>query len=244
MLFAIGASHFHKCAYRFFDCEMQAKKFYAGLREDGCHQTKWYGKGNSRWIFLQKKLTPGDIIMFVGRWLSFLQMADLIEANHLPSVMESSLTGESLPTVKNTMSLTRMSHWEIGINMLSKSICNEWQCKGRHQPRHIPNITQLGTITSLVESSASTGHASGLRRKLNACCKKAFGHLGMTLILRPPGIFKGKDGKSILETFHCTASGRYPEGLTYRGHYCACLECCWGQSNAIVKKLFSVENAG
>jgi len=108
----------------------------------------------------------------------------------------------------------------------------------------ISQHTQLGTITSLVESSAST--ATPLDKKLNALSKKLIWiTLGMTLIFATTGIIQGKEWKSILETSIALAVAAIPEGLPI----VATIALAYGmllmaKRNAIVKKLSAVETLG
>jgi P-type Ca2+ transporter type 2C len=108
----------------------------------------------------------------------------------------------------------------------------------------ISQHTQLGTITSLVESSASS--ATPLDKKLNALSKKLIWiTLGMTLIFATTGIIQGKEWKSILETSIALAVAAIPEGLPI----VATIALAYGmllmaKRNAIVKKLSAVETLG
>jgi Ca2+-transporting ATPase len=236
---AIGAVIFINALIGFL-MEMQARSSMHALREMDVIKSKVIREGKVMDIPAEK-LTPGDIIMLEA---GDVIPADgrLIEANHL-QCDESSLTGESLPTVKNTDELTKDVPLGDRINMVFKgaSVMNG---NGKAVITSISQHTQLGTITSLVESSAST--ATPLDKKLNALSKKLIWiTLGMTLIFATSGIIQGKEWKSILETSIALAVAAIPEGLPI----VATIALAYGmllmaKRNAIVKKLSSVETLG
>lgn len=236
---AIGVVIFINAVIGFL-MEMQARNSMHALREMDVIKSKVIREGKVMDIPAEK-LTPGDVIMLEA---GDVIPADgrLIEANHL-QCDESSLTGESLPTVKNTDELTKDVPLGDRINMVFKgaSVMNG---NGKAVITGIAQHTQLGTITSLVESSAST--ATPLDKKLNALSKKLIWiTLGMTLIFATTGIIQGKEWKSILETSIALAVAAIPEGLPI----VATIALAYGmllmaKRNAIVKKLSSVETLG
>jgi len=223
-----------------FLMEMQARSSMHALREMDVIKSKVIREGKVMDIPAEK-LTPGDIITLEA---GDVIPADgrLIEANQL-QCDESSLTGESLPTIKSTDALTKDVPLGDRINMVFKgaSVMNG---NGKAVITGIAQHTQLGTITSLVESSAST--ATPLDKKLNALSKKLIWiTLGMTLIFATTGIIQGKEWKSILETSIALAVAAIPEGLPI----VATIALAYGmllmaKRNAIVKKLSSVETLG
>jgi Ca2+-transporting ATPase len=223
-----------------FLMEMQARSSMHALREMDVIKSKVIREGKVMDIPAEK-LTPGDVIMLEA---GDVIPADgrLIEANQL-QCDESSLTGESLPTLKSTDALTKDVSLGDRINMVFKgaSVMNG---NGKAVITGIAQHTQLGTITSLVESSAST--ATPLDKKLNALSKKLIWiTLGMTLIFATTGIIQGKEWKSILETSIALAVAAIPEGLPI----VATIALAYGmllmaKRNAIVKKLSSVETLG
>lgn len=223
-----------------FLMEMQARSSMHALREMDVIKSKVIREGKVMDIPAEK-LTPGDVIMLEA---GDVIPADgrLIEANHL-QCDESSLTGESLPTVKNTDELTKDVPLGDRINMVFKgaSVMNG---NGKAVITGIAQHTQLGTITSLVENSDST--ATPLDKKLNALSKKLIWiTLGMTLIFAITGIIQGKEWKSILETSIALAVAAIPEGLPI----VATIALAYGmllmaKRNAIVKQLSSVETLG
>jgi P-type Ca2+ transporter type 2C len=223
-----------------FLMEMQARSSMHALRKMDVIKSKVIREGKVMDIPAEK-LTPGDVIMLVA---GDVIPADgrLIEANHL-QCDESSLTGESLPTLKSTDALTKDAPLGDLINMVFKgaSVMNG---NGKAVITAISQHTQLGTITSLVESSASS--ATPLDKKLNALSKKLIWiTLGMTLIFATTGIIQGKEWKSILETSIALAVAAIPEGLPI----VATIALAYGmllmaKRNAIVKKLSAVETLG
>jgi len=223
-----------------FLMEMQARSSMHALRKMDVIKSKVIRQGKVMDIAADK-LTPGDVIMLEA---GDVIPADgrLIEANHL-QCDESSLTGESLPTVKNTDELTKDVPLGDRINMVFKgaSVMNG---NGKAVITGIAQHTQLGTITSLVESSASS--ATPLDKKLNALSKKLIWiTLGMTLIFATTGIIQGKEWESILETSIALAVAAIPEGLPI----VATIALAYGmllmaKRNAIVKKLSAVETLG
>ncbi|MDP1689794.1 MAG: cation-transporting P-type ATPase, partial [bacterium] len=104
--------------------------------------------------------------------------------------------------------------------------------------------TQLGTITSLVESSVGT--ATPLDKKLNALSKKLIWlTLILTAIFAITGIIQGEKWVLIIKTSIALAVAAFPEGLPI----VATVALAYGmlhmaRRNAIVKKLSSVETLG
>lgn len=223
-----------------FLMEMQARSSMHALRKMDVIKSKVIRQGKVMDIPAEK-LTPGDVIMLEA---GDVIPADgrLIEANHL-QCDESSLTGESLPTLKSTDVLTEDAPLGDRVNMVFKgaSVMNG---NGKAVITAISQHTQLGTITSLVESSAST--ATPLDKKLNTLSKKLIWiTLGMTLIFATTGFIQGKEWKSILETSIALAVAAIPEGLPI----VATIALAYGmllmaKRNAIVKQLSSVETLG
>jgi len=223
-----------------FLMEMQARSSMHALREMDVIKSNVIREGKVMNI-PAKKLTPGDIIMLEA---GDVIPADgrLIEANQL-QCDESSLTGESLPTTKRIEPLAKDTALGDRVNMVFKgaSVMNG---NGKAIITGIAEHTQLGTITSLVESSAST--ATPLDKKLNALSKKLIWiTLAMTLIFAITGIIQGKDWALILETSIALAVAAIPEGLPI----VATIALAYGmllmaKRNAIVKKLSAVETLG
>ncbi len=116
--------------------------------------------------------------------------------------------------------------------------------KGKAVITGIAQNTQLGTITSLVESSVET--ATPLDKKLNALSKKLIWlTLTLTAIFAITGIIQGEKWVLIIKTSIALAVAAFPEGLPV----VATVALAYGmllmaRRNAIVKKLSSVETLG
>jgi len=178
-------------------------------------------------------LEPGDIIPADGR---------LVEVHRL-QCNESSLTGESLPSEKNIATLAEGTVVGDQKNMVFKgtSVING---NGKMVVTGIAVHTQLGTITSLVESSSDT--VTPLDKKLNKLSRKLIWiTLVMTVIFAITGFLQGKKVLIIIETSIALAVAAIPEGLpivsTVALSYGMLL---MARRNAIVKKLSAVETLG
>jgi len=223
-----------------FLMEMQARNSMKALKEMDIIHSKVIRDGKVTAI-PSENITPGDVVV--------LEAGDiipgdgrLVEVNKL-QCDESSLTGESIPTEKSTEKLPKETALGDQHNMVFKgaSVVNG---NGKAIITGIAKQTQLGTITSLVESAGET--ATPLDKKLNALSKKLIGiTLFMTLIFAVTGIIQGKKWILILETSIALAVASIPEGLPI----VATVALAYGmllmaRRNAIVKKLSAVETLG
>lgn len=223
-----------------FLMEMQARSSMKALREMDVIHSKVIREGKVTEI-PSEKITPGDVVV--------LEAGDiipgdgrLVDVNKL-QCDESSLTGESLPTEKNIEKLSGETALGDQHNMVFKgtSVMNG---NGKAVITGIAKQTQLGTITSLVESAVET--TTPLDKKLNALSKKLIGvTLVMTLIFAVTGIIQGKHWLLILETAIALAVAAIPEGLPI----VATVALAYGmvlmaRRNVIVKKLSAVETLG
>jgi len=188
-----------------------------------------------------EKIAPGDIVV-LGAGDIIPGDGRLIEVNQL-QCDESSLTGESLPTTKNTDPLPRNTTLGDQHNMVFKgaSVMNG---NGKAVVTGIASQTQLGTITSLVESATST--ETPLDKKLNTLTKKLIGvTLVMTILFAVTAFIQGKSWILIIETSIALAIAAIPEGLPI----VATVALAYGmllmaRRNVIVKKLSAVETLG
>ena len=107
----------------------------------------------------------------------------------------------------------------------------------------IAHHTQLGTITSLVESSPEK--ETPLDKKISVLSKLIWITLVMIAIFAVTGFIQGKDWVLIIETSIALAVAAFPEGLpivvTVALAYGMIL---MAKRNAIVKKLSAVETLG
>lgn len=223
-----------------FLMELQARSSMNALREMDVILSKVIRDGKIQDI-PSEDLAPGDVLI--------LEAGDvipgdgrLLESNQL-QCDESSLTGESLPTEKNTEKLPKDTALGDRLNMVFKgaSVMNG---NGKAVITGIAQNTQLGTITSLVESSVET--ATPLDKKLNALSKRLIWlTLSLTAIFAITGMIQGEKWVLIIKTSIALAVAAFPEGLPI----VATVALAYGmllmaRRNAIVKKLSSVETLG
>ncbi len=223
-----------------FFMELQAHNSMIALKNMDAIRSKVIRDGKINEIE-SEKLTPGDIVL--------LEAGDIIpgdglllEANQL-QCDESSLTGESLPTEKNTDQLPLETVLGDRFNMVFKgaSIMNG---KGKAVITGIANDTELGTITSLVENVSEK--ETPLDKKLAVLSKKLiYLTLIFTVIFALTGFIQGLAWKAILKTSIALAVAAFPEGLPI----VATVALSYGmllmaRKNAIVKKLSAVETLG
>jgi len=188
-----------------------------------------------------EKITVGDLIVLEAGDV-IPGDARLVEANQL-QCDESSLTGESLPTEKNTEKLPKEAPLGDQFNMVFKgtSVMNG---NGKAVITGIAENTQLGTITSLVDSHKET--ETPLEKKIAALSVKLIWiTLVMTSIFALTGFIQGKHWALILETSIALAVAAFPEGLPI----VSTVALAYGmllmaKRNAIVKKLSAVETLG
>lgn len=223
-----------------FLMELQASNSMNALREMDVIKCKVLRDGDIHEI-PSENLVPGDVVV--------LEAGDvipgdgrLVEINQL-QCDESSLTGESLPTEKNSDALPQDTALGDKKNMVFKgsAVING---NGKAVITGIAEHTELGTITSLVENAEETD--TPLDKKLNALAQKLIWlTLGMTVIFAVTGIMQGKEWVLIIKTSIALAIAAFPEGLPI----VATVSLSYGmllmaKRNAIVKKLSSVETLG
>lgn len=188
-----------------------------------------------------EKIVPGDIILLEAGDI-IPGDARLMESNGL-QCDESSLTGESLPTEKNTEKLVQETVVGDRLNMVFKgaSVTNG---KGKAVVTGTGQHTQLGIITTLVESSK--GKETPLDIQIQILSKKLIWiTLALTSVFAITGFIQGKNWLLILETSIALAVAAFPEGLPI----VATVALSYGmllmaRRNAIVKKLSAVETLG
>ncbi|TFF40678.1 cation-transporting P-type ATPase [Mucilaginibacter psychrotolerans] len=223
-----------------FFMEFQARSSMNALKKMDVILAKVIRGGKSRSI-PSEQLVPGDLIP--------LEAGDIIPADgRLVAVNrlqcdESSLTGESLPSDKTIAALKADTVVGDQHNMVFKgtSVING---NGKMVITGIAANTQLGTITSLVESSADT--STPLDKKLNRLTRKLIWiTLVMTAIFAVTGFIQGKALLTIIETSIALAVAAIPEGLPI----VATIALSYGmllmaRRNAVVKNLSAVETLG
>ena len=223
-----------------FLMEMQARSSMKALKEMDIIKTRVLRDGKVQ-IIPAENLTLGDIVM--------LEAGDLIPGDGRLLVVnqlkcdESSLTGESLPTQKNTEKLPKDTVLGDLQNMVFKgsSVMNG---TGKAIITSIAQHTELGKISSLVDQSTET--ATPLDKKLAVLSKTL---IWLTLILTSvfaiTGIIQGKDWVIIIKTSIVLAIAAFPEGLPIVSTVAlANGMLLMAKRNAIVKKLSAVETLG
>lgn len=223
-----------------FLMEMQARRSMKALKEMDIIKTKVLRNGNVE-IIPSENLTIGDIVI--------LEAGDLIAGDGRLLVVnqlkcdESSLTGESLPTEKNTQKLPKNTVLGDLQNMVFKgsSVMNG---TGKAIITSIAQHTELGKISSLVDQSTET--ASPLDKKLAVLSKTLIWvTLILTSIFAITGIIQGKDWVIIIKTSIVLAIAAFPEGLPIVATVAlANGMLLMAKRNAIVKKLSAVETLG
>lgn len=223
-----------------FFMELQARNSMNALKKMDVMQSSIIRDEQTR-VIPSENIVPGDIILLEAGDV-IPGDARIIESNLL-QCNESSLTGESLPSEKNTDKLSKDTVLGDQFNMVFKgtSVTNG---NGKAVITGIAQHTQLGTITSLVENSKE--RETPLDKKITALSKKLIWiTLGMTSIFAINGFIQGLDWVLILETSIALAVAAFPEGLpivvTVALAYGMIL---MAKRNAIVKKLSAVETLG
>lgn len=223
-----------------FFLEMQARRSMRALKEMDVITCRVLRDGKIHEINAER-IAPGDIVD--------LASGDIIPADgrlvvsHLLQCDESSLTGESIPSLKNTTKLPEKTALGDQVNMAFKG-SSVMDGHGKMVITGIGKDTELGKITALVESASST--QTPLDKKLNSLSKKLIWvMLFMTLIFAGTGFIQGKDWLIILETSIALAVAAFPEGLPI----VATIALSYGmllmaKRGAIVKNLSAVETLG
>ncbi len=223
-----------------FFMELQARNSMKALKEMDVIVCRVIRDGKSVTIPAEQ-LTPGDIAIFEA---GDIIPGDglLLEINQL-QCDESSLTGESLPAIKQTGVLPQGTVTGDMLNMVFKGTA-VMNGKGKAVITGIGGNTELGTITSLVAGAATT--QSPLDKKINALSKRLIWiTLAMTAVFVITGMIQGKKWFLIIETAIALAVAAIPEGLPI---VCT-IALAYGmllmaKRNAIVKKLSAVETLG
>lgn len=223
-----------------FFMELQARSSMHALQKMDLVYTNVIRDGKVIKI-LSEELTPGDLVPLEA---GDIVPADgrLVEVNQL-QCDESSLTGESIPFDKNISELPSDTATGDQRNMVFKgtAVING---TAKVVITGIAEHTQLGIITSLVDTARST--VTPLDTKLAGLSRKLIWiMLTMTVIFATTGIIQGKSVLLIIETSIALAVAAIPEGLpvvaTIALSYGLLL---MGKRNVIVKKLSAVETLG
>lgn len=223
-----------------FSMEMQARSSMNELKKMDIIKSKVIRDGHVHEIS-SENIAPGDLIIFEAGDI-IPGDGRLVECNQL-QCDESSLTGESITSLKNTEVLSKEVVLGDKFNMVFKgsSVMNG---NGKAIITSIAKETELGKITELVEYATDT--MTPLDKKLLSLSKKLIWiSLFMTAIFAITAIIQGKEWLLIIETSIALSIAAFPEGLPI----VATVALSYGmllmaKRNAIVKKLSAVETLG
>lgn len=223
-----------------FWMELQARSSMNALKKMDIIHSKVIRNGKIAEI-PSENITLGDLVIFEAGDL-IPGDGRLVMSNQL-QCDESSLTGESLPSPKNTELLPLQTPLGDRVNMVFKgtSVING---NGKAIITGIAQNTQLGTINTLLDNAQEK--TTPLDVKIAALSKKLIWiTLFMTAVFAISGIIQGKKAVLIIETSIALAVAAFPEGLPI----VATVALAYGmllmaKRNATVKKLSSVETLG
>ncbi len=223
-----------------FFMELQARNSMNALKAMDVIFSKTIREGKTQEL-ASEYITVGDIVV--------LEAGDIvpgdgyiIELNQL-QVDESPLTGESLPSTKILEKLPIDTVMADQSNMVFKGT-NVVNGNAKVVITAISSHTQLGKITSLVESAKET--VTPLDKKLKSLSTiLILLTLSLTILFAITGLIQGKDWIEIIKTSLALSIAAFPEGLPV----VATVALAYGvivmaKHHAIVKKLSSVETLG
>lgn len=223
-----------------FVLELNARQSMDSLRKMDISPARVLRGGQVREIS-SEELTVGDVLLVEAGEVVGAD-ANLFEFNQL-EVDESTLTGESLPTVKNTDMTSTDAPLGDRHNRLFKGT-GVTAGNGRAVITGIGQQTELGKVANLVEGAEKS--ATPLDEKLDSLAKVLIwivaGLAGVFLVL---GLIRGEDVKQLLQTSVALAIAAIPEGMSV----VATVALAYGmlrlaEQNVIVKRLSSVETLG
>lgn len=237
--FAILAVIFLNAAIGFF-MELQARRSMNALRSMDVTFSKVVRDGKLQEI-PSEKITAGELIYFEAGDV-ITGDGRILEANQL-QCDESSLTGESMPVDKSNKVLPKNTVMADQHNMVFKGSAVV-KGNGKALVTAIGQDTQIGHVTSLVESSEET--ATPLDKKLNKLTRKLiYITIVITGVFILSGFLQNKEWVLIIETSIALAVAAIPEGLPIVATIAlASGMLLMARKNAIVKKLSSVETLG
>ncbi len=186
-------------------------------------------------------LVPGDIF-YVESGTKIPADARLIEAHNL-SVDESSLTGESIPVLKNPATLPEKTPLQDQSNMI---FAGTIVTSGRGTAIVVATgtATQLGQIALLAEQAEPP--SSPLKEKLEAFGKKiSIATLSLMLLIIIVGVFQGFSLPNLIMTCVSLTVSAIPEGLPIAVTVALSFGLLqMAKKNAIVRKLPTIETLG
>jgi P-type Ca2+ transporter type 2C len=223
-----------------FFTEIRAVRSMEALRSLGSVTTNVRRGGEVRAVPADN-LVPGDIVIFEGGDIVTADMR-LLTAYKLEAD-ESSLTGESLPVLKNTEKLEKEALLAERFNMIFKGTS---LTRGSGEALVISTgmNTELGRISSLVEKAE--GERTPLEKHLDQMAHKLIWiSLIIAVVVVIGGYLTGKELFIMIETGIALAIASIPEGLPIVATI-ALARGMWrmAKRNALVNRLSAVETLG
>ncbi len=221
--------------------EAKAEKSLEALQKLSSHSAKVIRNGQVN-VVASRELVPGDIVVLdTGDFVP----ADLriIEAANLKS-QEASLTGESVPSEKNTATI---ENEKVGVgdrdNMLFSSSLITYG-RGKGVVVETGMNTEVGKIAGIISNTVKS--ETPLQTKLNKLGKTlGLAALGICVVIFIIGLLYGKQPLDMFMTAVSLAVAAIPEGLAAVSTIVLAIGVQrMVKRNAIVKKLPAVETLG
>ena len=221
--------------------EAKAEKSLEALQKMSSHSAKVIRNGQVN-VVASKELVPGDIVVLdTGDYVP----ADLriIEAANLKS-QEASLTGESVPSEKNTATIENP---KVGVgdrdNMLFSSSLITYG-RGKGVVVETGMNTEVGKIAGIISNTVKS--ETPLQSKLNKLGKTlGIAALVICIVIFVIGLLYGKKPLDMFMTAVSLAVAAIPEGLAAVSTIVLAIGVQrMVKRNAIVKKLPAVETLG
>ena len=221
--------------------EAKAEKSLEALQKLSSHSAKVIRNGQVN-VVASRELVPGDIVVLdTGDFVP----ADLriIESANLKS-QEASLTGESVPTEKNTATI---ENEKVGVgdrtNMLFSSSLITYG-RGKGVVVETGMNTEVGKIAGIISNTVKS--ETPLQTKLNKLGKTlGLAALGICIVIFVIGLLYGKQPLDMFMTAVSLAVAAIPEGLAAVSTIVLAIGVQrMVKRNAIVKKLPAVETLG
>ena len=221
--------------------EAKAEKSLEALQKLSSHSAKVIRNGKMD-VVASRELVPGDIVVLdTGDYVP----ADLriIEAANLKS-QEASLTGESVPSEKNTLTIEKE---KVGVgdrdNMLFSSSLITYG-RGKGVVVETGMNTEVGKIAGIISNTIKS--ETPLQSKLNKLGKTlGIAALGICVVIFVIGLLYGKQPLDMFMTAVSLAVAAIPEGLAAVSTIVLAIGVQrMVKRNAIVKKLPAVETLG
>ena len=223
-----------------FILEFNARQSMEALKKMDTHPARVVRDGKIQDIS-SEEVTEGDVLLVEAGDL-IVADASLFEVSQL-EIDESALTGESLPSPKNTNPSPADSALGDQHNRLFKGTAVT-SGNGRAVVTAIGQKTELGKIATLVQEAERT--ATPLEAKLNSLGKVLIWvTLGLAALFLAVGLLRGEEPKQLIETAVALAIAAIPEGMSV----VATIALAYGMlrlahKKVIVKRLSAVETLG